>query len=62
MKLKINDGERVKVVSRRGEGVFPAVGSADDPAGYDLYSLSLGRGTGGESIDKSGARSDFKNS
>ncbi|HEX8288792.1 MAG TPA: formate dehydrogenase subunit alpha [Pyrinomonadaceae bacterium] len=25
MKLKINDGERVKVVSRRGEGVFPAL-------------------------------------
>ena len=24
MKLKINDGERVRVVSRRGEGVFPA--------------------------------------
>jgi len=24
-KLKINDGERVKVVSRRGEGVFPAL-------------------------------------
>src|SRR5688572_33186915 len=25
MKLKINDGERVKVVSRRGDGVFPAL-------------------------------------
>jgi assimilatory nitrate reductase catalytic subunit len=25
MKLKINEGERVKVVSRRGEGVFPAL-------------------------------------
>ena len=25
MKLKINDGERVRVVSRRGEGVFPAL-------------------------------------
>ena len=25
MKLKVNDGERVKVVSRRGEGVFPAL-------------------------------------
>lgn len=25
MELKINDGERVKVVSRRGEGVFPAL-------------------------------------
>ncbi|HEY8559233.1 MAG TPA: formate dehydrogenase subunit alpha [Pyrinomonadaceae bacterium] len=25
MQLKINDGERVKVVSRRGEGVFPAL-------------------------------------
>ena len=25
VKLKINDGERVKVVSRRGEGVFPAL-------------------------------------
>ena len=25
MKMKINDGERVKVVSRRGEGVFPAL-------------------------------------
>jgi assimilatory nitrate reductase catalytic subunit len=25
MKLKINDGDRVKVVSRRGEGVFPAL-------------------------------------
>lgn len=25
MKLKINDGERVKVISRRGEGVFPAL-------------------------------------
>jgi assimilatory nitrate reductase catalytic subunit len=25
MKLKINDGERVKVVSRRGEGIFPAL-------------------------------------
>jgi assimilatory nitrate reductase catalytic subunit len=25
MKYKINDGERVKVVSRRGEGVFPAL-------------------------------------
>jgi assimilatory nitrate reductase catalytic subunit len=24
-KMKINDGERVKVVSRRGEGVFPAL-------------------------------------
>ena len=24
-KLKINDGERVKVISRRGEGVFPAL-------------------------------------
>ena len=24
-KLKVNDGERVKVVSRRGEGVFPAL-------------------------------------
>jgi assimilatory nitrate reductase catalytic subunit len=25
MKLKINDGERVRVVSRRGEGEFPAL-------------------------------------
>jgi assimilatory nitrate reductase catalytic subunit len=25
MKLRINDGERVKVISRRGEGVFPAL-------------------------------------
>ncbi len=25
MKLKINDGERVKVISRRGEGIFPAL-------------------------------------
>jgi assimilatory nitrate reductase catalytic subunit len=25
MQLKINDGERVKVISRRGEGVFPAL-------------------------------------
>jgi len=25
LKLKINDGEKVKVVSRRGEGVFPAL-------------------------------------
>lgn len=25
MRLKINDGERVKVISRRGEGVFPAL-------------------------------------
>ena len=25
MKYKINDGERVKVVSRRGEGIFPAL-------------------------------------
>lgn len=25
MKLKINDGERVRVISRRGEGVFPAL-------------------------------------
>ena len=25
MRLKINDGERVKVVSRRGEGIFPAL-------------------------------------
>ncbi len=25
MKLKINDGERVKIISRRGEGVFPAL-------------------------------------
>jgi assimilatory nitrate reductase catalytic subunit len=25
LKLKINDGERVRVVSRRGEGVFPAL-------------------------------------
>ena len=25
MKMKINDGERVKVVSRRGEGVFPTL-------------------------------------
>ena len=25
MKLRINDGERVRVVSRRGEGVFPAL-------------------------------------
>ena len=25
MKLKINDGERVRVVSRRGEGIFPAL-------------------------------------
>jgi assimilatory nitrate reductase catalytic subunit len=25
MKLKVNDGERVKVVSRRGEGIFPAL-------------------------------------
>ena len=25
MKLKVNDGERVKVVSRRGDGVFPAL-------------------------------------
>ncbi|HEX3281655.1 MAG TPA: formate dehydrogenase subunit alpha [Pyrinomonadaceae bacterium] len=25
MKLKVNDGERVRVVSRRGEGVFPAL-------------------------------------
>lgn len=25
MKMKINDGERVKVVSRRGDGVFPAL-------------------------------------
>lgn len=25
MKMKINDGERVKVISRRGEGVFPAL-------------------------------------
>lgn len=25
MKMKINDGERVKVLSRRGEGVFPAL-------------------------------------
>ena len=24
-RLKVNDGERVKVVSRRGEGVFPAL-------------------------------------
>ena len=25
MKYKINDGERVKVISRRGEGIFPAL-------------------------------------
>jgi assimilatory nitrate reductase catalytic subunit len=25
MKLKVNDGERVRVVSRRGDGVFPAL-------------------------------------
>jgi assimilatory nitrate reductase catalytic subunit len=25
MKLKVNDGERVKVASRRGEGVFPVL-------------------------------------
>lgn len=25
LKLKINDGERVKVISRRGEGIFPAL-------------------------------------
>jgi assimilatory nitrate reductase catalytic subunit len=25
MRLKVNDGERVKVVSRRGEGIFPAL-------------------------------------
>jgi assimilatory nitrate reductase catalytic subunit len=25
MKMKINDGERVKVASRRGEGIFPAL-------------------------------------
>jgi assimilatory nitrate reductase catalytic subunit len=25
MKLKVNDGERVRVISRRGEGVFPAL-------------------------------------
>ena len=25
MKLKVNDGERVKVISRRGEGIFPAL-------------------------------------
>ena len=25
MKLKINDGERVKVISRRGEGIFPTL-------------------------------------
>ena len=25
MKLKVNDGERVKVVSRRGNGIFPAL-------------------------------------
>ena len=25
MNMKINDGERVRVVSRRGEGVFPAL-------------------------------------
>ena len=25
MRLKINDGERVRVVSRRGEGIFPAL-------------------------------------
>jgi assimilatory nitrate reductase catalytic subunit len=25
MKLKINDGERVRVVSRRGEGIFPVL-------------------------------------
>ncbi len=25
MKMKINDGERVKVISRRGEGIFPAL-------------------------------------
>jgi assimilatory nitrate reductase catalytic subunit len=25
MSLKINDGERVRVISRRGEGIFPAL-------------------------------------
>jgi assimilatory nitrate reductase catalytic subunit len=25
MKLKVNDGERVRVISRRGEGIFPAL-------------------------------------
>ena len=25
MKLRVNDGERVRVVSRRGDGVFPAL-------------------------------------
>ena len=25
MKLRVNDGERVKVISRRGEGIFPAL-------------------------------------
>ena len=25
MKLKINDGERVRVISRRGDGVFPVL-------------------------------------
>ena len=62
MKLKINDGERVKVVSRRGEGVFPALVVQNDPAGHDLHSVSLGRRTGGESTDESGARSDFEDS
>ena len=25
LELKVNDGERVRVVSRRGEGIFPAL-------------------------------------
>ena len=42
MKMKINDGERVKVVSRRGDGVFPALVVRTIRPGHDLYSVSLG--------------------
>ena len=62
MKLKINDGERVRVISRRGEGMFPALVVQDDSARHDLHSVSLGRTIGGQSIDESSARSDFENS
>ncbi len=60
MKLKINDGERVKVVSRRGEGIFPALVVRTIRPGHDLYSVSLGRTACGEPTDQSEARSDIE--
>jgi len=39
-----------------------SVGCANDSSRHDLYSVSLGRTTGGESIDEPRARSDIEDS